>query len=408
MQEDIPLKRALGLGALTYYGLGTILGAGIYVLVGKVAGYAGLYAPIAFLLAGLVAFCTAFSYAELASRYPRSAGAALYVREGLRLRWLPVLVGALVVLVAVVTCASLMRGFIGYAQVFVHLPDWLGITLTLLVLWALASWGIGESVRAASLITLVEIAGLLIILFVSAPQFATLATRLPELLPPVDADAWGGIALGTFVAFYAFLGFEDMVNVAEEVRDPARNVPRAILLALASATLLYLLVALAAVLALPPAELARSTAPLADLYVRATGRSPQLIALIGLFAVINGALIQIIMGSRVLYGMSREAWLPAWLSGVSPRTRTPLAATALLALASLALALWLPLLSLAKATSFLILIVFTLVNVSLVRVKRRAPRIADVRSYPLWLPIAGCLSTAGLICYQLWVWVAGG
>lgn len=407
MSEETPLRRVLGLGALTYYGMGTILGAGIYVLVGKVAGYAGLYAPIAFLLAGLVAFCTAFSYAELAARYPHSAGAAVYVREGLGMRALSVMVGGLVVLVAVVTCASLVRGFVGYLHVFVHAPDWLGMVAAIAVLWALASWGIGESVRAASLITLIEIGGLFLILGVSGPSLATLPDRLPELLPPFTLDVWTGIALGTFIAFYAFLGFEDMVNVAEEVRDPQRNMPRAILLALGVATLLYLLVALAAVLSLPQEELARSAAPLADMYVQATGRSPESIAVISLFAVSNGALIQIIMGSRVLYGMSRKRWLPAWLGRVSMRTRTPLPATGVIALAALALALWLPLLSLAKATSFLILIVFALVNLSLLWLKQRIPAVAGVRCYPLWLPAVGLVSTLGLTVFQIGVWLTG-
>jgi amino acid transporter len=405
-QEATTLKRTLRLGSLTYYGLGTILGAGVYVLIGKVAGYAGLYAPVAFLVAGLIAFFTAFSYAELAARYPHSAGAAVYVREGLGFEALSLFVGGLIVLVGVVTCASLLRGFVGYLDVFVQAPHWMGITVTLLGLWALAAWGIGESVRAATVVTLVEIGGLFLILAVSGASLGTVPARLPDLLPPFQPQAWSGIALGAFIAFYAFLGFEDMTHVAEEVEEPQRTMPRAILLALGTATLLYLLVALAAVLSLPLAELARSEAPLAELYTRATGHSPALISLISLFAVTNGALIQIIMGSRVLYGMSRKGWLPAWLGRVSRRTHTPLWATAVVALPSLGLALWLPLLSLAKATSFLILIVFSLVNLSLLRLKRRTPVAEGVRSYPWWVPAAGFVTTLALMAFQAVEWLA--
>lgn len=407
MTEAATLRRALGLGSLTYYGLGTILGAGIYVLVGKVAGYAGLYAPIAFLVAGLIAAFTAFSYAELTARYPHAAGEAVYVQEGLRLKPLSVLVGALIVASGIVSCASLVNGFVGYLDVFVHAPRWVAIGTIIAVLWALASWGISESVRAATIVTLIEIGGLLLVLAVSAPDLATLPTRLPELLPPPQASVWSGIVLGAFVAFYAFLGFEDMVNVAEEVQNPQRNLPRAIFLAVGIATLLYLLVALAAVLSLPQDRLAQTSAPLAEMYTRATGKPPLLISLISLFAVLNGALIQIIMGSRVLYGMSHRGWLPHRLGRISPRTRTPLAATAAVALTVFALALGFPLLSLAKATSFLILIVFALVNLSLLRVKRRIPLAPGVRCYPLWIPMAGLVSTVGLIVFQLVAWLVG-
>lgn len=406
MQEEITLKRALGLAPLTYYGLGTIVGAGIYVLVGKVAGHAGLYAPIAFLVAGLIAAFTAFSYAELAARYPHSAGEAVYVHEGLRLKSLSMLVGALIAASGIVSCATLVNGFVGYLDVFVRLPRWLAIGVAVAALWALASWGIRESVRAATAITLIEIGGLLFVLVVAAPGLASLPQRLPELLPPAEASVWSAILLGSFIAFYAFLGFEDMVNVAEEVREPQRNLPRAIFLALGIATLLYLLVALAAVLSFPPAELARSSAPLADMYVRATGETPLLISLISLFAVLNGALIQIIMGARVLYGMSRHGWLPRRLARVSPRTRTPLFATAVVSLTVLGLALWFPLLSLAKATSLLLLVVFALVNLALLRLKLRIPVVEGVRCYPRWVSAAGLISSVGLIVFQLGAWLA--
>lgn len=407
MPDEVTLKRALSLGPITYYGLGTILGAGIYVLVGKVAGYAGLYAPVSFLIAGLIAAFTAFSYAELAARYPQSAGEAVYVREGLRLRGLAVLVGLLIIMSAVVSCATLVSGFVGYLDVFVKLPRSAAVAGVLALLSVLAAWGISESVRAASIITLIEIGGLLLIIASSAAGFATLPARVSELAPPLDAKVWEGIFLGAFIAFYAFLGFEDIVNVAEEVKDPQRTLPRAILLALAIATLLYLLVALAAVLTLPQAALARSPAPLAEMYSHTTGRSPLLISFISLFAVMNGALIQIIMGSRVLYGMSRQGWLPKRLGRVSPRTRTPLLATVSIALTALAFALWLPLVTLAKTTSFFLLIVFALVNLSLMRVKRRVPAVEGVRCYPPWVPATGLVFTLGLVAFQVLHWLEG-
>ena len=307
--EPIPLKRALNLAFLTFYGLGTILGAGIYVLVGKIAGIAGFYTPVAFLVAAAVAAVTAFSYAELASRLPKSAGEAVYVHEGFGIRSLSSAVGLLLVLAGVVSSATLANGFVGYFRVFFEVPGWLVITLLVAALGGLATWGIAESAVAATVATLVEISGLILIIVVSFGSLTTFPARLPELLPPFESTAWAGIAAGAFLAFYAFIGFEDMVNVAEEVKDPRRTLPRAIILAMAISTILYMLVATAAVLALPLTELASTHAPLALMFERATGKSPLLIAAISLFAVVNGALVQIIMGARVLYGMSEAGWL---------------------------------------------------------------------------------------------------
>lgn len=395
MNAQPQLKRSLSLTLMICYGLGTILGAGIYVLVGKVAANAGLFAPIAFIVAAVVATFTGLSYAELAARFPRSAGAALYVQQGLNRVWLSVLAGFLIILTGIVSAATLANGFVGYLHVFIALPDWLIITLLILTLGLIAAWGISESVTVAAVITAIEIAGLLLILGVAGDSLAALPERLPELLPPLEVQAWQGIMLGAFLAFYAFIGFEDMVNVAEEVKDPQRTLPRAILISLGVATVLYVLVALVAVLALPLPELTQTRVPLALIYERATGAAPWLISVISLFAVVNGALIQIIMASRLLYGMSREGWLPAIFGRVHDRTRTPLLSTVVITAVVLILALWLPLVTLAKATSYIILILFALIQFALWRIKRRAPA-----GYPLWIPVAGFFTTSGLVIVQ--------
>jgi APA family basic amino acid/polyamine antiporter len=400
MNQPAPLRRGLSLKLLVLYGLGNILGAGIYVLVGKVAGHAGMLAPVAFFVAALVAAFTAMSYAELAARYPYSAGEAIYIRRGLNLPALSVLVGLLIVLMGAVSAATIARGFVGYLDVLVELPDAVSITVLVTVLAAIASWGIVESVAVAALVTLVEILGLGLVLGAGGHNLLDIAQRTQELVPPADAGAWQGILVGAFLAFYAFVGFEDMVNVAEEVRQPRRNLPRAILLALGVTTLLYAAVSLTAVLTVPPQQLSASDAPLATVYQRATGDKPVVLSVISMFAVVNGALIQIIMGSRVLYGMSRQGWLPAALGSVWERTRTPVVATAATAAAVLALALWLPLETLARATSFLVLIIFSLVNLSLLRIKRRHPYPPDIRTFPVWIPALGILSSIGLLLFQ--------
>ena len=401
MAQPPELKRGLSLLLLAFYGVGNILGAGIYVLIGKVAGNAGMYAPLSFLVASVVAAFTAFTYAELAARYPLSAGEAVYVRKGLGSSLLAIGVGLLIVLMGAVSAAVMSRGFVGYLHVLFELPDAMAITLLIVALGSLAAWGIMESVGFAALLAIVEVSGLGLVLFVAGDSLHSLPERLPALLPPSDAIAWQGIMIGAFLAFYAFIGFEDMVNVAEEVKDPARNLPLAILLALLVTTLLYAAVSLVAVLSVPPEQLAKSDAPLAEIYEQVTGRRPVVLSIISMLAVINGALIQIIMGSRILYGMSRQGWLPKVLGKVYGKTRTPLIATAVTTGLIWALALWLPLLTLAQATSFLVLGVFCLVNLSLWRIKQRDPHPKGVRVFPRWVPLLGLGASLGLILFQV-------
>ena len=186
------------------------------------------------------------------------------------------------------------------------------------------------------------------------------------------------------------------------MRQPERNLPLGILIALGVSTLIYLLVVLVALTGMPAGQLAASDAPLALLFEHATGKSPMLISGIGVLAVVNGALVQIIMAARVVYGMSSKGWLPRALGVVNPRTRTPLGATLTVTVIIILLALWFPLVQLAGATSFLVLAVFALINLALVALKLRRPRVAGVVPCPTWLPVAGAISCIGLLVAQFW------
>jgi amino acid transporter len=383
------LRRSLSLPMVTFYGIGTILGAGIYVLVGKVAGSAGMQAPLAFLLASLIAGFSAFTYAELTARFPKSAGEAVYAQAGFGRASVSLVIGLLMVLVGVISAATMLHGFAGYLKVFVEIPDGWAILLMALVLGAVVIWGITESVLIAVLMTLVEVAGLIIIIWVARDNFTALPQRLPELIPTADIHVWYGVLLGGFIAFYAFIGFEDMVNVAEEVKQPSRNLPRAIIIVLVLVTVFYLLVSMASVLSVAPGDLSQTDAPLALVYAQTTGREPIFIALISLVSVLNGALIQIIMASRILYGLSREGWLPALFGYIAERTRTPIPAIILVVMGILLFAWLLPLLSLAKLTSFVTLIIFSLMNIALWRIKRRATNEYQGFTVPLWVPLTG-------------------
>ncbi len=398
---DAGLSRSLGLTLITLYGLGNILGAGIYVLIGEVVGAAGMGAPMAFIMAAIVAALSAFTYGELAARFPVSAGEAVYVHEAFDLHWLSMTVGLLIAAAGMVSAATLARGFAGYFQVLVDLPDALLIVSVVVALGFIAAWGIKSSVRIAATLTIIEAGGLVMIVAVAGGNLDTVPENLPRMLLLEGDSTLSGLVLGAFLAFFAFIGFEDMVNVAEEVEHPERNLPLGILIALCVSTVIYLLVVLAALTSVPMEKLAGSKAPLALVYQHATGGSPVVISSIGLLAVVNGALVQIIMAARIFYGMSVNGWLPRVLRTVNPRTRTPVIATVVVVVIVVTLALWFPLVGLASTTSFLVLTVFGVVNLTLVALKRRQPEAAGVMPCPLWVPVAGATASFGLLVAQI-------
>ena len=395
------LRRTIGLPVLLFYGLGNILGAGIYVLIGKVAGEAAIYAPFAFLVASIVATFSAFSYSEMSARYPLSAGEAVYIDEGFHLPSLSRLTGLLIAFAGMVSAATIARGFYGYFYNFIEAPELLVISSLIILLGLLTIWGISQSVGFAAALTLFEIAGLLLVIWSGKDLLINMPADIDRLLPPLETSVWSGIMLGGFLAFFAFIGFEDMVNIAEEVKDPQRTLPASILLALLIATLMYALVALVSVLALDQQTLADSKAPLADVISATSGMNPKIISSIGLFAVINGALIQMIMASRIFYGMAKKGWLWEGLAKVSDKTHTPVNATWLVIAIVLNLALWFPLEELAKGTSYLILVVFALVNASLISIKHSHSYVDGILKVPTWVPIAGLVSSITLAVFQL-------
>jgi len=402
MTDSPALRRSLNLPLVVLYGLGNILGAGIYVLIGKVAGEAGYLAPLAFLVASIIAGITAFSFCELSSRFPVSAGEAVYIKEGFRIPQLSLAVGLLIILTGVVSAATLTKGFVGYLNVFIELPPELVIIALLALLGTVAVWGIAESVTIAAVFTILEIAGLLLVLFVAMPALEQLPARRSEFMPTMDLTVWMGVFGGAFLAFYAYVGFEDMVNLAEEVKDSRRNLPIAILLALAIATTIYVLVALSSVLVLTPAQLQISESPLADIYRAATNQNPWFISIVSLCAVINGALIQIIMGSRVAYGLAKQGLVSAVLAKVNPRTQTPIFATGAITGLIVIAAMWLPIETLARTTSYLLLLLFCMVNLALVRIKRRDTEKLTTFTVPMYIPYAGFISCVLFLAIQTW------
>ncbi len=391
------LRRSLKLGHAVLYGLGVTIGAGIYVLVADTAGRAGVHAPIAFLVTAVLIGLTGASLAELGSRYPVAAGEAEYVRRGFRSDRMAAVVGMLVIAMAMVSAAAISVGAAGYVRVFVPLlPETLVIAAVVLAMGAVATRGILESVTFAGVMTLIEIGGLLIIVasgFLNEPQ---VVARLPEMVPrSLDGALWAGIMTASMLAVFAFVGFEGIVNIAEEMEDPARTLPRAIFLTLGITTVLYVLVMWVSLISLGPTQLAAAKAPLAAVFEKLTGGSPRVMSAIAIVATLNGIVVSLIMASRVMYGLGRSGALPRVLSRVNESTATPLLATVVATAIALTFAVALPIGQLADLSARITLVVFGLVNVALVLVKRsETDPPGGIFLAPRWVPIAGALSCA--------------
>jgi APA family basic amino acid/polyamine antiporter len=393
------LRRSLSLPLVVLYGLGVTIGAGIYVLLGATAGRAGIYAPVSFVLASIVMAFSAASFAELSARFPVSAGEAAYVRAGFKSNSLALIVGFLVILSAVVSSAAITIGSTGYLREFVSFPSAALVPIILLILGGIAAWGIMESVVFASLFTIVEAGALIVIIAVGIGSDPALVLEMPRVIPPLtNLAAWTAVSSAGLLAFFAFIGFEDIVNLAEEVKRPERTLPWAIFLTLGFGTLFYFLVTSVAVLSVPIDELAASPAPLSFVFSHITGASPVVITAIAIAATLNGVVIQIIMASRVLYGLGEQGSIPAVFARINARTRTPLIATGTVTAIVLVLALGFPLEGLAEWTSRIILVIFTLVNISLLLLKRRGSLAPEgCFTVKIWVPIAGFLTCLALL-----------
>jgi amino acid transporter len=308
------------------------------------------------------------------------------------------LTGFAVAVVVLISAATIARGTAGYARAFVALPDALIAGVVVLGFTAVACLGVKDSVRTAAVMTGIELTGLLLV--VSAGVASVHDLQVPALaLVPTDLDAWSRVCAGAFLAFFAFTGFENLANMAEEAQNVGRTIPRAILLSLGISTVIYMTVALVVVAAVPLDEAASSAAPLLAVVERRGWGISNAFAALALVAVANGVLIQILMLSRLLYGMARRSLLPHWLAAVSPRhipARATLVAGALVLLSTVAL----PFASLLRLSTTLTLLVFALVSLSLWRLQQCVPRHDLDFHVPRWVPIAAVLGSTGLIAAQ--------
>jgi len=393
------LERSITLPWLIFYGVGVTVGAGIFALIGEILALAGDKTPLSFLVAGAIAAVTGVSYILLVRRFPKAGGEAVFVNRGLG----PLAgraVGFGVVVTGTISSAVIALAFGGYLSTLINVNERLAAVVIVGLLALVAWWGVKESVVLAGVITLIEIGALIVVVAYGLPLLRDGAAVANSLNPtPVAGVGLTPVLAGAVVAFFAFVGFEDLENMAEETVDPRRTTPLAIAATLVITIAVYVLLGIVAVLAPNREAITESSAPLAALWNELSGFDARPMAAIAAIAMINGILVQILMASRVLYGMAGEGLLPSALARVDASRHTPSAATAVVAVAIAALAAFFPLVGLAKATSLITLTVFSLVNLSLFTIGTKLPELGLRRLR--WVGLVGAALAFSLAVWQL-------
>lgn len=405
------LQPALGKWQILFYGLGSMLGAGIYALVGRAAESLGNAIWLAFLAAMIAALLTGLSYACVGGRYPKAGGAAYVTQRALKKPAISYMVGIAVMMSGLTSMATGSQAIAENLEKVVGmvLPTKLVAILLVLLIGCVIFRGMKESMWANIVCTVVEASGLLFIIAVGVRFWG--GVNYLETPGDVGGGIGSGITLalvlqGAVLMFFSFIGFEDILNVSEEVKNPKRDVPFGLIGAMILATLIYMAVAITAVSVLPWRELATSKTPLMEVAHRAApwfGGIDRVYLGITIFAIGNTALLNYLMGSRLLYGMSKQGLLPTALGRLHSGRGTPhLAIIALFGIVSL-LILSGGVKPLAEATVLLLLSVFTLVNISLIVLKRRSGEATDGFDVPLLVPILGALVCALLVVVRVQV-----
>ena len=405
------LKRNISGTMLYLFILGDVLGAGIYALVGQIAGEVGGVTWVPLVVALGLALLTAASYAELVTKYPHAGGSAVFAERAYKRPLVSFLVGFCMLAAGVVSAAGLALAFAGdYLGTFIDIPPVLGAVLFLAAVGALNARGIKESVRANLVMTVIETTGLVLVVVAVAVMFSGGGGDLGRA---VQFDTGGNPVVAVFgaalLAYYSFVGFETSANVIEEVKNPSKVYPKALFGALATAGILYVLVGTAASVAVPAGDLQNSTGPLLTV-IQATGVNipAWLFSLIALVAVANGALLTMIMSSRLAYGMGGQGLLPSVFTKVLPGRGTPWVAIVITTAVAMLLTATGSLATLAETVVLLLLLVFLSTNIAVLVLRRERVEHEHFRAWSV-LPVLGALSCLVLLTQQSGeVWVRGG
>jgi APA family basic amino acid/polyamine antiporter len=361
------------------YGVGLILGAGIYVLIGEAAGFAGNSMWISFLLGTVVAIFAGLSYAELSALYPKAAAEYTFVKNAFKNHFFGFIIGWLTAITSIIVAATVALGFGGYLTQFVDLPITIGAILLIGILSIVNFIGIKESAWANTIFALITAAGLVLIIFLGF---------VIEPVEPVDyfeaPNGTTGIILAFVLIFFAFIGFEDMANVAEEVKRPRKTIPRAIILSVVITGGIYVLVSLSVVRILNWEELAASSAPLADVAHSVLGINGSVtLSLIALFATASTVLITLVAGARILYGMAKSNSLPQILGRIHPKTKTPWIAVIVILITSVGFSFVGDIVIIANIVVFAVVITFAAINLAVIVLRYTEP----VLERPFKVPI---------------------
>jgi basic amino acid/polyamine antiporter, APA family len=416
VEKQPELKRVMGPGLLLLFIIGDILGTGVYALTGDVAAEVGGAAWLPFLVAFLIAMVTAFSYLELVTKYPQAAGAALYAHKAFGVHFVTFLV-AFVVMCSGITSASTASRFFASNFFKGFGFDWgttgvVVVALAFMVLVAAVNLrGVGESVKLNVVLTIVEITGLMLVIFVGFWAFtqggdAIDFSRVVAFDTAEDKNAFLAVTTATSLAFFAMVGFEDSVNMAEETKDPVKIFPKMLLTGLGIAGVVYIVVAVVAVALVPVGTLEASETPLVEVVKAGAPGLPieQILPFISMFAVANTALINMLMASRLIYGMAKQHVLPPVLGTVHPSRRTPWVAIVFTTAIAFGLILYVTafandsaISTLGGTTSLLLLAVFAVVNIAVLVLRKDVQANGEHFKTPTWLPWVGFVASAYLV-----------
>lgn len=394
------LRRVLGLFELTLVGIGIILGAGIYALIGKAAGIAGNAVWMSFFLAAIVAAFTGLSYAELSSMFPKAGAEYVYTREsfGKRVAWFT---GWLLIFAGIIAASTVSLGFAGYSNTLAGVPILPTAIVLIIVLSLINFWGIKQSATLAIVFSIIEVLGLVLIIFIGVPYLGSVNY--------LEIKSVGGIFSAAALIFFAFIGFEELVRLSEETKGARKRMPKALILAIIITMIIYVLVSISVVSVLGWESLSMSNSPLADVAAKSLGKDGSIaLSITALFATFNTALLVLIAASRITYGMAEESSLPKIFSVVNQKTRTPGIAIAAIGLLALLFIFIGGIETVAYLTDFLIFVTFIIVNLSVIRLRYKKPEARrefkipiNIGKFPV-LPLMGVITSAALLLSIKW------
>lgn len=396
------LRRTLGLAECVFFGVGSILGAGIYTLIGKVAGVSGNLIWLSFFIASMSALFTAFSYAELSAAFPKAGGEYEYAKKAFGKKT-GVFLGLTISLNGIISGATVAIGFAGYLSELIGINLLVSAMGIIIVLFGVNVLGIRGSSIVNIIFTLIEVSGLLFVIYVAIPYIGDVNYL------EIPANGFNAILAASSLAFFAYIGFEEIVKLAEETKSPEKNIPRALFISSIIVMVTYSLVAISAVSVIPNEDLGNSSSPLADVIGKDYGKTGVIIiSVIALFATGNTILSNMVGSSRVILNMSKETKAMKLLSYISPKRKSPLYALVLILLLMLGFALIGNIETIARIATVFIFITFIVVNLSVIVLRIRQKEIPrpyripwNINNIPV-LSVMGIISTLVLLGYTIY------